>query len=230
MEDKDSGIDPKAVLNSVIEIVQAVIRDPVSFYRQMPRAGGYSDPLIFAVVLGLAAGIVRAVLSPLGFMAHGFFATALAIIIITPIMTGLLSFVAAGILFLIWQLMGSHQPYEVSYRCAAYALAISPITAAIGIIPYLGTLIGLAWIAFIYVCASVEVHGIRPKSAWIVFGALFIILSFACISLQHSARSFQHKMDKVGKKLSEIDKMKPGEAGQAVGEFLKGMQQGMDKK
>jgi hypothetical protein len=37
-------------------------------------------------------------------------------------------------------------------------------------------------------------------------------------------------MDSVGDKLGEIEKMKPEQAGQAVGEFLKGMQKGIDKK
>jgi hypothetical protein len=230
MEDKTSGIDPKAVLSSVIEIAQAVIRDPASFFRQMPRAGGYNDPLIFAVVMGFAAGIVRAVLSPFSPVAHGFLAAILLSIIVTPILIGLFSFVSASILFLIWQLMGSHQPYEVSYRIAAYALAICPITTAISLIPYLGVVAGLGWTAFIFVCASVELHGIKPKTAWIVFGAIFVVLAFGSVSLQRSARGFQHNMDQFGKKLGEIQKMKPEQAGQAVGEFLKGMEKGINKK
>ncbi len=230
MEENNSGIAPKAILGSVIEIVKAVILDPASFYRQMPRSGGYADPLIFAVVMGAAAGIVRAVLSPLVSTGHGFFAMALGMIIVTPILTGLFSFVGAAILFMIWQLMGSQQSYEVSYRCAAYALAIIPFTVAIDFIPYLGVVVSLAWTAFIFVCASVELHGIKPKTAWIVFGALFVILAFGSVSLQRSARSFQHKMDSVGEKLGEIEKMQPEQAGQAVGEFLKGMQKGIDKK
>jgi hypothetical protein len=223
VEHKNSGIDPKAVLNSVIETFKAVIVDPASFYRQMPRAGGYSHPLIFAVSMGLASGIVKAVLSPLGLTFHGSFAMALGVMVLAPIMVGLFSFVVAAVLFLIWQLMGSHQSYEVSYRCAAYALAISPITTAIGLIPYLGAVVALAWTAFIYVCASVELHGIKSKTAWMVFGAIFAVLSFCSISLEHSTRSFHHKMDAIGKKLGELKKMKPEQAGQAVGEFLKGM-------
>jgi hypothetical protein len=36
-------------------------------------------------------------------------------------------------------------------------------------------------------------------------------------------------MESMGKGLGDIEKMKPDEAGQAVGKFLKGVQQGMDK-
>jgi hypothetical protein len=209
MEEQRPAADPKAVLGSMVEIFQAVVRAPASFFRQMPISGGYADPLVFAVVMSLAAGIVRLVLSLLGFSFAGFFMRVLAAIILAPIVTVIFTFIAAAILFVIWQLMGSRQSYEVSFRCAAYALAISPIVAALHFIPYLGSVVGLAWMAYILVCASVEVHGTDAKSAWIVFGAIFAILALGSISMQHSARSFQHRMEKIGKGLGDIDKMKP---------------------
>jgi hypothetical protein len=180
--------------------------------------------------MGVAAGIVRVVLSLLGFSLAKFFMLFLTTVIITPILTGLFAFVAAAILFVIWQLLGSRQSYEVSFRCAAYALAITPVTAVLNFIPYLGVVAGLAWMAYILVCASVEVHGTEPKIAWIVFGAICAILALGSVSMQHTARSFQHRMESMGKGLGDIQKMKPEEAGKAVGEFMKGMQKGMDKK
>jgi len=138
--------------------------------------------------------------------------------------------VVAAILYVIWRFLGSQQPYEVSFRCAAYALAISPITAALSFIPYLGIIAGLAWTAYILVCASVEVHGTELKIAWIVFGVIFAILAIGSVSMQHSARNFQYKLESMGKGLGDIDKMKPEEAGKALGEFMKGMQQGIEKK
>jgi len=47
--------------------------------------------------------------------------------------------------------------------------------------------------------------------------------------MQHTARSLQHRMESMGKGLGDIEKMKPEEAGQKLGEFLKGMQKGMGK-
>lgn len=228
MEEKSTGTNPKAMLGPILEIATTVIRDPASFFRQMPKFGGYTDPLIFAVVMGAVAGIVNAVLSPLG-PYHFSLSMAIGTIIVTPIVTGILSFVFGGILFLIWQLMGSKHPYEVSYRCVAYALAITPITSILNFIPYLGILVSLAWTAFIYVHASVEVHGIKPKTAWMVFGVLFALLAICSVSMQHTARSVQHKVESLGKSLGDIDKMKPEQAGQAVGEFLKGMEKGINK-
>jgi len=230
MEEQKPATDPKAVLMSIMEIFQAVIRSPASFYRQMPLSGGYTDPLIFAVVMGVAAGIVRIVLSLLGFSFGKFFIVFLTWLIITPILTGLFTFVAAAILFVIWQLMGSRQSYEVSFRCAAYALAITPVTAVLNFIPYLGVVAGLVWMAYILVCASVEVHGTEPKIAWIVFGAICAILALCSVSMQHTARGLQHKMENMRNGLGDIQKMKPEEAGKALGEFMKGVQKGMDEK
>jgi len=229
MEEKKPAADPKAMLGSIMEIFQGVVRAPASFYRQMPLSGGYTDPLIFAAVMGIAAGIVRIVLGLLGFSFSKFFMLFLTGLIISPILTALCTFVTAAILFVIWQLMGSRQSYEVSFRCAAYALAISPVVAALNFIPYLGIVAGLGWMAYILVCASVEVHGTEPKIAWIVFGAICGILALGAVSVQHTARSFQHRMESMGKGLGNIEKMKPEEAGQKLGEFLKGMQKGMDK-
>jgi hypothetical protein len=229
MEEKRLAADPKAMFGSIIEICKAVIIAPASFFRQMSTSGGYADPLVFAAVMGLAAGIIRVVVSLLGFSFGKFFMLLLTSLILTPILTGLFTFIAAGVLFVIWHLMGSRQNYEASFRCAAYALAITPITAVLNFIPYLGVVVGLAWMAYILVCASVEVHGTEPKIAWIVFGAICAILALGSVTMQHTARSFQHRMEGMGKGLSDIEKMPPEEAGKKVGEFLKGMQKGIDK-
>jgi len=209
MEEQRPAADPRVMLGSIVEIFKAVVSAPASFFRQMPLSGGYVDPLVFAVVMSVAAGIVRIVLSLLGFSFAGFFMVVLGSIIIIPVLTVLFTFVAAAILYAIWQLMGSRQSYEVSFRCAAYALAISPIAAVLHFIPYLGIVVSLAWMAYILVCASVEVHGTDTRSAWIVFGAIFVILALGFVSMEHSARSFQHRMEKMGKGLSDIGKTKP---------------------
>ncbi len=183
MEEKKAATDPRAMFGSIVEIFQAVIRAPASFYRRMPTSGGYADPLIFAVVMSVAASIVRIVLNLPGFSFAKFFMLLVTTVIITPILTGLFTFVAAAILFIIWRLMGSRQSYEVSFRCTAYALAISPVTAVLNFIPYLGVVVGLAWMAYILVCASVEVHGTQQKLAWIVFGAICAILALGSVSM-----------------------------------------------
>ncbi|MCE5334579.1 MAG: YIP1 family protein [Desulfobacteraceae bacterium] len=229
MDQKTIAADPKVFLNSMKETVGKIIVDPAGFFREMPKSGGYADPLIFALTMGVAAGIITALATIVGLGGHSSFAGAASSIILTPIVTGVFTFICAGVLFAIWKVMGSQESYEVSFRCAAYALAISPITAVLNLIPYIGVIAGLAWTAYILVAASTEIHGIRPKPAWIVFGAIGALLALSSISMQMSARSFEKKMNAFSNKVGEMEKMDPEEAGKAMGQFLKGMEKGMQK-
>jgi hypothetical protein len=221
-----TSIDIEGYYRLFFEIVQKVIKDPAAFYRDMPRSGGLVEPLIFMVSMGVVAGIVRAVLGIVGFGIVASFFMALASIIIVPIAIAIFGFIGAGILFGIWKVMGSEEPYEVAFRCLAYATAISPVTAIINILPYIGPIIGLIWMTYLLVNASTEVHRIQPKLAWIVFGAICAILAITSINSQLAARRLASKLNT----LQNIEKMKPEEAGQAMGEFLKGLQKGTGKQ
>ena len=213
-------------LQKSIDIVQKVIMAPAVFYREMPKSGGLVEPLIFMVVIGVVAGIVRAILGVLGIGMAGSVLLALGSIIIVPIFVAIFGFISAGILFIIWKLMGSRESYEVAFRCLAYASAISPITMVFNVIPYIGLVLGLLWITYILVNASVEVHRLELKLSWIVFGALCAVLSIASINAQITARNMARRMNTLQNRMGQIDKMNPEEAGKALGEFMKGMQKG----
>ena len=43
----------KAVKQQIVEATLRVIKDPAGFYREMPKSGGFGDPLVFAVVMGV---------------------------------------------------------------------------------------------------------------------------------------------------------------------------------
>jgi hypothetical protein len=196
----------------------------------MQRGGGYVEPLIFMVVMGLISGILQTLLSVFGLGISGaLFAVGISIIVV-PVVVVIFGFVGAGILFVIWRLLGSQQSFECAYRCAAYAGAISPITTVLNVIPYIGPLAGLAWMTFLIVVASVEVHEIAPKMAWIVFGALAVVFAIGSVSSQMTARKYAGEVDKWEKEMKKLDQMSPEEAGKKVGEFLKGMQDGIGKK
>jgi len=226
MNENKKSIDMQGYYTLFLEIVQKVIKDPAAFYRDMPRSGGLVEPFIFMASMGVVAGIIHAILRIAGLGIVASFSMALASIIIVPIGIAIFGFIGAGILFGIWKVMGSEEPYEVAFRCLAYATAISPITAVINILPYIGPIIGLIWMTYILVNASTEVHRIQPKPAWIVFGAICAILAVISINSQLAARRLSNKLNT----LQNIEKMKPEEAGQAMGEFLKGLQKGSGKQ
>lgn len=222
-----TDIQKKSPLDTIIDTVKKVILTPGDFYRGMPKAGGFVDPLIFAVVLGVVAGLVRAALGLVHLGGVVGIGVALGMIIMTPIMVAIFGFVGAAIMFVIWKLMGSNESYETAYRCGAYACAISPITAVLGIIPFAGGLIGMAWMLFLIVTASVEVHKIPAKKAWLVFGIITAVFALASLGAQASARKAQRGMAEwqreMGVKTSKD--MTPEDAGKAAASFVKAMQE-----
>lgn len=191
-----------AAATSLPQTVFAVMLQPAGFFATMPRSGGYVQPLLFMVVMGVAAGVVRAVLGLAGLAGGVSTAMAFAAIIITPIIIAVFGFVVAAVLFVIWKIMGSEQDFETAYRCTAYGSAIAPITQILTVLPYAGVVLNLAWWALILVTASVQVHQIRRTTAAAVFGVIAIIFAAVGIGGELAARRMtgaleqaQHKFD-----------------------------------
>ena len=178
----------------IVATLKGVITAPVEFYRNMSKGGGFGDPLIFAVVMGVASGVIQAVMGLMHFGAVVSTAMALACVILAPIWIVIGSFIGAAIMFVIWKLMGSNESYETAFRCGAYAAAISPITTILGLIPFVGALAGLAWMLYLIVTASVEVHKLPSRKAWMVFGIIGLVLALISLSGQCAARKMKNNM------------------------------------
>lgn len=175
------GIDFKAMPRTAIR----VITSPSAFFREMPKTGGFGEPLVFMMVMGLVAGIVNIVLGIVGL--HAGIGKALASIIIYPFGVAIFGFIGAAVVFVIWKLMGSREPYETAYRCMAYITALWPITSALGPISYIGVLI-MALVMYFYVIATIEAHNIPSHRAWLVFGIIGAILIVLLISARIEQR------------------------------------------
>ena len=120
---------------------------PCRFFQIYAKNGWADRTTYFLAVMGGVGGVLHAVLSVfnVGFVTSFFMA--LAIIIIGPIVSAIFGSIVAASLFFVWKLMGSQETIETAFRCGAYATAITPLTTLFGIIPYLGTLLGLGWMA-----------------------------------------------------------------------------------
>src|SRR4030042_2812457 len=105
-----------------------VLTSPSEFFREMPKTGGFVEPLIFMVVMGVIGGLIHSIFSIIGLRVASGMAMGAASIILLPIVIGIFGFVGAAILFIIWKIMGSQEPYETAYRCAAYISDLTPIT------------------------------------------------------------------------------------------------------
>ncbi|MCK7507035.1 MAG: hypothetical protein MZV70_25240 [Desulfobacterales bacterium] len=60
MEPKD--IDFAAMPQTAVNVVTK----PAEFFQGMPKTGGFLEPLVFAVIMGLIAGIIQAILGFVG--------------------------------------------------------------------------------------------------------------------------------------------------------------------
>ena len=196
-------MDTKGInLAAIPQTALKVLTSPAAFFREMPKSGGFIEPLVFMVVMGVIGGLIQAVLGLLNMLPVAGMAAGLASIVLLPVMIAIFGFIGAGILFVIWKLMGSQESYETAYRCAAYISALTPITTLLGIIPYLGAALGVVIYTFFLVIASTEVHGLPAKKAWLVFGIIGAILIVMSLGAQRAARN----MTGIGREMEEMSK------------------------
>jgi hypothetical protein len=183
-----------------------VLTSPSSFFREMPKTGGFVEPLIFMVIMGVISGLIQTIFSIISLNVAGGMAMGVASIILVPIFAAIFGFVGAAILFIIWKLLGSQESYETAYRCGAYLSVLMPILTVLGLIPYLGSAVGIALYVYFLVMASVEVHKIPSQKAWLVFGIIGAILIVMNISAQMTAKKLSRETVKFREKMEETSK------------------------
>jgi len=214
-------------INKVIADAKFIITNPVGYYQSMPKTGGFAEPLIFVAVMAAVTGIIAAIFSLFSSSVAGMLAAGFSAIILMPIFAVIGAFIGSVILFVIWKLMGSPENYETAFRCLAAITAIYPIIAVLSIIPYIGTIIGIVWATWLLIEASVAVHGRNRQTASIVFGILGALMLISNVSSEYAARNLASKLDQYQNRLEQYQQMDPDEAGRKLGEFFKGIEQGM---
>ncbi|MFP4084692.1 MAG: YIP1 family protein [Desulfonatronovibrio sp.] len=219
-------------LQGIVQSAIDVITKPRDFFSRLSSTGGFLSPLIFMVVMGVVAGLILSVLSLVNLTPVGAVAAGLASFIIMPIVIAVFGFVGAAVLFVIWKLTGSQKSYETAYRGMAYTSAILPITTVLDLIPYLGGIIGLLWMTYLLVIISSTMHAINEKKAWTVFGIICAVLILLSVSAETASRkmardmqTWEMEMRQKTSNLDALEEMSPEEAGQALGDFFKGMQE-----
>lgn len=187
-----------------------VVTKPMEFFQGMSKTGGFLEPLVFVIAMGVITGIIQFLLvfagfghgaAPGGAMMAGF-----GFIIFMPVAAAIGSFIGAAILFLIWKIMGSSENYETAYRCGAYLMALAPITTIIGAIPYAGGIISMAIYVYYLVTASVYAHDLPAQKAWIAFGIIGAIFVLIGLSAEYKVRNMDTDMEKwrgMGEQMSD---------------------------
>ncbi|GJL49738.1 MAG: hypothetical protein NPIRA01_09650 [Nitrospirales bacterium] len=192
---------------AILQDVYTILTNPKGFYRRMPKAGGYGDPVTFVLVIAVVTAVGMAVVSLFGLGTVG---EAMAVgfggIIFIPIMTLALSFLGAGIVFAVWKIIGSQEPFEAAYRCMAYAAALYPITVVASLIPYLGSIIGIVWWTYLMIVATTEVHRLPQKTAFVVFGIIGIFFVSTNLSSEIVVRRMSSDIENAGTNLQQLEK------------------------
>ncbi|MCQ1536446.1 hypothetical protein FTO70_12340 [Methanosarcina sp. KYL-1] len=149
-----------------IEIWKGVIQSPSEFYRKMPKAGGYADPITFAAISFAVYGLLT-VLFNRGMYGGGMyggrefsFFMVPAAVIITPIFGVISLFIEAAILHVIFKVLGGSGTYEGTVRFIAYATAILLLSW----IPFIGWIFGLYGI-YLYIVGGSFVHNVSMGRA-----------------------------------------------------------------
>lgn len=217
-------------INTVIADALQIITKPGEFYRRMPHSGGYVEPMIFLVVMAVTSGLLFTILSVFGAGMAGMLVFGVWAVIVFPIAGLIGSFVSAAVMFIIWKLMGSEKTYETAYRCVAHASAIYPAYAILSLIPYVGGVVYIAWIMYLMVIASIAVHGIAEKKAYIVFGVLGALFILGNLSSERHTRHMQSQYEQMGMNLEGMENKTPEEMGKMVGEFMKGMEEAQQQQ
>ena len=207
-------------ISKVIEDAKSIITNPVGFYRNLSKTGGFVEPLIFVLIMAAIAAVIMLIFSFVGGRPVG-----IGILIVMPIMMAIASFISAGIVFLIWKLMGSENNYETAYRCVAYSMVVLPISALLSILPFIGIIVPALWGAFLMITASTEVHGLDKQKATIVFGILALLSVFINMSAQRAANNMEDQLGQIGELTESMKDMTPEEAGKALGEFTRGFEE-----
>lgn len=188
------------------QTAKKVLTSPPEFFREMPKTGGFVEPLVFMIAMGIVAGLLQSILAVLRFQVGAGMAMGLASVIVMPIMIGIFGFVGAAVLFLVWKLMGSGESYETAYRCGAYVGALTPISVLLSLIPFVGAAVSVLLMTFFLVTASVAVHGIPSRKAWLVFGIIGGLLVFMGVSAELASRRLVRQAAEYRKQAEEAVK------------------------
>lgn len=228
--DHSSDIGIQDHVASFIHITTCVMAKPSVFFKNMPKTGVLTEPLVFLAVMGGIGSILQTGLAIISQDITPSFFVGLTSIIIGPIITVIYGLVISVILFFIWKLMGSIETVETAFRCAAFASATIPVITISGIFPYVGALIGIGWMTYLMVIASVEVHQLAAGKARMVFGIITGIFALISVSSQFAIRHTTEYIDNIQIAIGHYEYMSPEEIGEKVGKFLIGIQKGIGKR
>ena len=156
-------------MDNYVDTLKKVLTDPEGFYSEMPKEGGYQEPLTFAAInfaiLGLLSGIVAVILSGAG-------AGSIVSTLVGAVIGGIVGlFIGGIILFVFFKIFGGSGGYEGTVRILSYSSA-AQVFAWIPVIGWIISLYGI-WLNIV---GGKHVHNLTTvKSAVAVLLPIIIL-------------------------------------------------------
>jgi hypothetical protein len=172
-------------VGSFVDVARRVLFQPASFFAAMLRSGPLLNPLVFAIICMEISALLSALLVLAGVQENPGFnpnpqnalpsvytpGSALASIILTPILGAVGLFIAAAIQQLLVRLIvgANNSGFPATFRVASY----TQVTGLVNWIPILGPLLSLYGL-YLAIVGIREAHGTTTGKA-----ALVILIPFA---------------------------------------------------
>ncbi|HEY6002917.1 MAG TPA: YIP1 family protein [Anaeromyxobacter sp.] len=197
---------PAAQAPGIVQAFVGVLTKPASFYASVRDAGGFGSPVVFALVLGIVAGVISAAYAVLGIGAAGAgpmggAMVGFSAIIATPIVAVIGCFVGGAIVHVVSLIAGGKGTYEQSVRVAGYAAATMPISALLSFVPFLQFVVFLYGL---YLAAQgiIAIHAANRTKTYVVTGVLAVLVvvlgimaTVAGHAMQQVGSEMQHQQD-----------------------------------
>ena len=160
-------------LNALYLTIKDVLLAPGTFFHRMPSQIGLTQPLLFAVILGLVATFFHWMYTLAGSSLQVFFQDDLSEImqapvyaffnfLFSPITVSIGIFFQAGLTHLVLIILGGNRlGFEATFRVATYSEA----AAVLLMIPGCGVPLALVWSLVITVVGLYNIHEIEPWKA-----------------------------------------------------------------
>lgn len=178
----------------LLKTMKQVLFSPAEFFRKMPVTGGLTDPLLYALIIGMVGlmfsytwqilleGSMQGFLPPeMRASRHPMFQglSIAALAVLSPFLLIIGMFIGAGMLHLFLLLVkGARAGFEATFRVVAYSFSPNILL----VIPFCGGLIASLWTMVITIIGLKEAHETTGGKA--AFAVLFpLILCCGLIAL-----------------------------------------------
>jgi len=186
------------IWQGIYQTFKAVLFSPEKLFKSMIFTGGIKEPLAYGLLLGsmgtmfgffwqflIIGGSLRSIDQGLtGQLPMGFIF--LIIMLISPIFVSLTIFFTSGIIHLMLLIVGGgRNGFEATFRVISYSQA----TQVLGLIPFIGGMIGGVWLAivqFIGLRAIHEISYLKMVIAFLIPVVILILILAMAISISLS--------------------------------------------